>query len=450
MQASAAVPGWMSNEFPACSNTCPLAASEKKLRHTVMKKITLFFLSIICATYASAQIDVDAELTKRIEAKNLASIVANGNNSAKIYLRSLEYDIVGQTNFKLIDESLIKLPDTYSQEVKAMVNCTPTARAWTEQFSLKVETGYGITFTENIQTKKTLQVNAGIQTNIGSFGTIKGNEITISQTKQKNIEHTSTSEYSKSITTTLAPNEKLYIKATTITEVIRVPFECKILLDGDAKFDIHTITPCGSIFFGPAPCYQIASRPSKKISDLLSEEERTFYIRGFLQNATASDAKLNYDSQSLTPQKCDSIRNIEFPQNVQPATTSSNRPRESTIVSSDRLITQTPRSQQSSLVSKEEYEKLRFNMVIEDYNDAITITTGNVYSKIEVRHWSFGPGFCNVIARTPSARVGLNAPPFSWSGWQLLTNHIGSITTTITNEVNCDTGVKSQVRYFKD
>jgi len=91
-----------------------------------------------------------------------------------------------------------------------------------------------------------------------------------------------------------------------------------------------------------------------------------------------------------------------------------------------------------------------------EYPGEITITTGNCVANIYVRFLSLGPGGCAVEAREdPSyaafepAIVGYFVLPGVWSDWLVFKGHIGGITTRIVNHVHCDTGVRSQVKYYK-
>jgi hypothetical protein len=79
--------------------------------------------------------------------------------------------------------------------------------------------------------------------------------------------------------------------------------------------------------------------------------------------------------------------------------------------------------------------------------DGMTITTSNTVDTVEVRAKSQGPGGCAVEFLAGRDHVGFVAPPFSYSPWTILFSHIGRLTKTLTEDVKCDTGVLSQVRY---
>lgn len=88
--------------------------------------------------------------------------------------------------------------------------------------------------------------------------------------------------------------------------------------------------------------------------------------------------------------------------------------------------------------------------VVSEFSETISVETANVIANVEVRHLSFGPGFCSVDTRSSlGAHITTNAPPGVWSGWQVIEPHAGKITVTLSTSVNCDGDVRSQVRYLK-
>lgn len=80
----------------------------------------------------------------------------------------------------------------------------------------------------------------------------------------------------------------------------------------------------------------------------------------------------------------------------------------------------------------------------------LTITTSNSIATIEVRHMSYGPGFCTVETKSSLGAGNVAAaPPLVYGPWHPIEAHAGAVTLTITTEAKCDTGARSQVRYFK-
>lgn len=86
----------------------------------------------------------------------------------------------------------------------------------------------------------------------------------------------------------------------------------------------------------------------------------------------------------------------------------------------------------------------------QEYRDDVRITTCNAASTIFIRAMSMGPGFCAVEVRTKSTapeRIGITSVPGVFSGWMALVSHLGVYSIGIANDVKCDTGVRTQVRY---
>ena len=87
--------------------------------------------------------------------------------------------------------------------------------------------------------------------------------------------------------------------------------------------------------------------------------------------------------------------------------------------------------------------------VVESLVDGMTITTSDSVANVEVRGKSLGPGLCAVEYSTSGGSVSFDAPPLAFSDWNVLASHIGSVTYTISERAICDTGVVSEVRYYK-
>jgi hypothetical protein len=84
----------------------------------------------------------------------------------------------------------------------------------------------------------------------------------------------------------------------------------------------------------------------------------------------------------------------------------------------------------------------------EPFVDGQKITTSNSVANVEVQARSLGPGFCAVEIGGGGKTVGFLAPPLVYSPWTILFSHTGSVTTELSIDVKCDTGILAQVRYF--
>lgn len=94
--------------------------------------------------------------------------------------------------------------------------------------------------------------------------------------------------------------------------------------------------------------------------------------------------------------------------------------------------------------------------VVKEYVDAVTLTTGNSVATVDVQLMNNAPHFCTVEVRSVDGRgqvlrrQNISAPPFAWSDWTVIHQHMGRSGVLIKNIVRCDAGViRSRVRYFK-
>lgn len=87
-----------------------------------------------------------------------------------------------------------------------------------------------------------------------------------------------------------------------------------------------------------------------------------------------------------------------------------------------------------------------------EYAESVMVVTGDAVAAVTVRFLSLGPGACAVEAWVVGHEgrhfVRVTAPPVVWCDWQTIFEHMGSVGLTIINEVKCDTGVRSQVRWY--
>lgn len=81
--------------------------------------------------------------------------------------------------------------------------------------------------------------------------------------------------------------------------------------------------------------------------------------------------------------------------------------------------------------------------------NGMSITTSNSVANVEVRAQSQGPGFCGVSINGGIGTANFLAPPYTWSPWTTLFSHIGSVSTTVNTNVECDTGALFEIRYYQ-
>lgn len=398
-------------------------------------------------------IHIDDEIKRRLLSK-----FPQSDDKITIAVTALSYDVIKTSDYVIDENNIVTLPETINQEVYGNKNCSQQQRGWVENASVSTTKGNNVTINRGVTSSKNLTINANINASFGGIGASGGissqQSIQISNSFQNSFQAQVTESRQRSIDTTVKPMTILLVKLRNTTSNLRLPFKLTIQIDGE--YTVKTTPKFFEILPGiritdPAILEGHATTVTRKISETLSEDERIFLIEGFLDNARSTSIDVTYSERSLTDEDCTDVSiniNNNDVNNLLDVISSNQNLTEDNINTFINLKKEffLPTS---AKISKETLEDLEFTLVIEEYFGSITITTANVVGNVEVQHFSFGPGFCNVITRTPSEAVTINAPPFMWSGWQLLFNHLGEVTTTITNQVNCDTGVRSQVKYFK-
>lgn len=420
-----------------------------------MKISSVILLLLTISNCFSQIINVDSKILSAVS-QNLKS---KESPNSIIEIRKLDYDIVKASQFLIDSKNVVKLPDSYNEEVYVNRNCTDGERGWTETISTNTVEGSNYTITNSFTSSKTMSFTAGINIAPVNLGGSLSQTLTIGKTQQQSVNGQRTESRSRNISTTVKAKTALFVKIKSTSANLRLPFKVEIVLDG--KVLVHRepppIVPPASLI--TSLIRQIGIKDYEaNISDILSEPERTFQIEGFIDNAKSMTIDVSYLEKKLEGNECEEKESQKFTKlgdsynmmfSAYVMKVENSESINKAEIRDFKAATKKELSYKSVHLEKHEQPNDVFNLVIEEYSGSTTITTDDVVAAIEVQHSSFGPGFCNVITRTPSGSVGVNAPPFIWSGWQTVVNHLGVITTTLTNEVNCDTGVRSQVRYYR-
>lgn len=82
------------------------------------------------------------------------------------------------------------------------------------------------------------------------------------------------------------------------------------------------------------------------------------------------------------------------------------------------------------------------------YNGMLIKTSDSV-GNVRVRAKSQGPGMCGTNITSGLGSSSILASPFSWSAWSTLFSHAGSVSTTVSTSVICDTGALFEIEYWK-
>jgi len=374
--------------------------------------IFIVFLFTINISFAQDVINIDKELKARLSAK------LHSDQYCKTVIENLSYSIE-KSDVHVIKDSIARIPNGYEERFFKNTNCSNEERGFTQVFSLSVTETKSLTYTSSISSSLNLNLSLSY-TGIGAGASVQ-ESISLSNSQSQSTSSTTT--LSQNIDLKVKPKSILYIRLSSIKNKIYVPFEGSITING--SFDAKTTqTMIGAI---KLDCNGINKHT---ISDLLDAVNRTFFVKGFIENTNASALDVFYNEKPTNDSICSS----------------------SNITIQNKKIIANPDNINDSAIeiSKNEVKDSIFNETIEEYFNSTTINVCDCYSNVEVRHMSMGPGTCAVVTQSSKgSQVGVTALPAVWTGWQIIESLIGETTITLTDEVICDTGIRSQVKYFK-
>lgn len=394
-------------------------------------------------------INIDKEIRSRVSSK-----IPNEMENLKLQgFKILNTEFL-KADFKIKDEDAVFLPEQKHYDIYKNCNNSDERRGWTENIALtkNVTLNRSITFSKVIQSGSSMSVNVSFP-KVGASGS-RSKNITI--TNQRNWSETEqvTSNTTRNINFTVEPKKILFVKLEKTVYSVRVPFDCVLLVDAIVEVEYlgyreHIIIRPGN---PPKPrLTRIPRRKTKRyqLSDLLKEEQRVFETDGFIENRSADMLEVSYFERDYNPStdNCDdglkidkevenlkSVEDVDYVEN------------EIDLITDDRTLNNV------ELIEPSEYPDVeKFNLTIEEYFGTISIKTSNSYANVYIRHLSFGPGFCEVETRSSLGNsIVTMGPPAIWSEWQVIEAHAGQITMTVNDIVKCDTGVRSQIKYWKE
>ncbi|MEP2239036.1 MAG: hypothetical protein ABJI22_11795 [Maribacter sp.] len=356
---------------------------------------------------------------------------------------------VSKADIKLLEDKVVKLPENKVYNLYKNINCSDEERGWTETLSLNKSITLNRSFTLNNTINSTKNLTFGFQYGILSGSSNSTKTVTLTNSKTWSESEVLAENSSRSIELKVKTRKALYVKLQKTIYHLRIPFKGTVTVDGEIF--VSYIDKRG----GKPYSLKSFEKRYLKLSELLDNDGIDIEIEGFVENSSASELEILYFERNTEDEECELPELL--PTEKKPEFRSSNIENYSGI-NNNELKAKNEFTKLRNLTDDKEVEvpkddKFKTNAnneVIEEYFGSTTITTSDSAGSIWIRHQSYGPGLCNLDTRTNYGNVvTTNAPLASWSNWQMLASHFGSISYVINNSVNCDTGVRSQVKYFK-
>lgn len=352
-----------------------------------------------------------------------------------IRLVSLE---ISRTDVNVYEDMIEHLPESIFFDAYKNVNCTEERRGWVETLGLtkNITLQRSASFTKMVSSSVSLSANIAFP-KVG--GSVTGGVVrNVSLTEQRGWSESEqvTTNSSRSINMEVAPRQILYVKLQKTVYFVKVPFSVNVSYQGVVEATYIKVRGSG---------YSLVANPKVQcflLSDLLAEDQRVFIVEGFLENSSAGELKVLYNQSAVDlSTDCTEIGNKLLKVN--------DKAEDDTLV--DLRIDELMDSDTGDLIDNDEDSShIDFDLTIEEFIGTTSVQTSDSIAQVSVRHSSFGPGLCEVETRSSLGTIiSTLSPPFLWSEWQVLESHIGAISLSINTTVKCDTGVRSEVRYWK-
>ncbi len=186
------------------------------------------------------------------------------------------------------------IPDSAVSDEERYLNCASIVG--NEDFTMVIKTRAGVKSTLTKGVKFKTDVKAGIKFKLVTAGVTMTQEISLSEKKE--MDYTKEVSFTRKIRRAI-PARKLYTVTATITRSSGSwPFKAEVLVDG--WFTSYTAACRGNgTGCGPARPF-----PRKRISNFLTQAERTFEATGSINNAEASSISLTYNDRDVTVEEC--------------------------------------------------------------------------------------------------------------------------------------------------
>lgn len=281
-----------------------------------MKKYISLFTLILLVYQSKSQINLDDVLyasinsTPRLKQRQEESRKMLGHTLKVVRysrIKSIDYTIDGG-DANVLSEKVVYLPEQYIINYYSNKNCSDNRRGWTQNLALKVTQGQIVKVTNAVKSSKKTSYSLGFKIPIPKIGLdISGStssEFTFETSNSQEVQRTTTTEetVTKTIDFEVDPKRALYVKFQTTKYTLRVPFEATLMVNG-------------YVMIQNVQRLEIVGRNSNEgvteeripFEALLSNEQRTFAISGFLENSKAGKEEVDYAEVSLPSDSCDKI-----------------------------------------------------------------------------------------------------------------------------------------------
>ncbi|MEW8194300.1 MAG: hypothetical protein AB2793_11375 [Candidatus Thiodiazotropha sp.] len=200
------------------------------------------------------------------------------------------------------------IPSEYYRDRFQVKNCTSVPQQTSAALSVSGSVSNTVTLTNTVNT--TVSLNIGYTYGVpqyGSFQTTFNISRSVSFSKASTNTASSTYTRSENVNRTIPSGKRVWGELIVMKESISVPFTTTVVVDGSVDANLKGLT---------------------KLSEILSEQERTFTIVGTLNATEASNGIVEFYEEALTNKDCEgnAANSLVHSQQVQPLAEPTHRP----------------------------------------------------------------------------------------------------------------------------
>ncbi len=188
------------------------------------------------------------------------------------------------------DAERVTLPDIPHFKSFTITNCSAEVQTSSTQLSLSATVGTSVTVTRGVNTSRNISTSVNMSIPLSNkggslnFGGQSSKSHTVTFSTGKTTSSRESIAFSENISRNVPPMTTLWGQFHVSEKTIRIPFSASVLVDGKVDSNLAGYS---------------------KISDVLSIEERTFPITGFVEATGATDTRIDYKGEALKESECD-------------------------------------------------------------------------------------------------------------------------------------------------
>lgn len=200
------------------------------------------------------------------------------------YLHIGSVDVAQVTKMEYSQPIINSIPEKLHIKSFNGANCTEVPQTVSTTLSQTVTTEESISWNRTVATG--ISFSAGINVNLGKVGTTSASlqvskSVTVSDGTQSSESHAVS--YSEAVNRVIPPMRELWGEMKVVESHVSVPFIARVVVDGPVDANLNNIG---------------------RVSQVLSESQRTFIAEGVLQATTSSDETTNFYDKVLTTEDC--------------------------------------------------------------------------------------------------------------------------------------------------